>query len=322
MIRSEACPVYSRRAIARGLAVGLATTTTARPWSSALLAQPTEPSSAPLRAIDGVQLAIATICTDGFGNQHHQPAFESIPAMGFANVEFNLWYADQMTGAYIRSIAERCAKTQLKPISVQSTSFGSAGGRAGIIKDVSHKLLMIEAARTLGCRVVKFTGSKRGTAGGLEAIIQVCKEIAPAAEEMGVLVTLENHTGNNLETIEDYDKIFNAIASPSIGMCLDTGHFEGSGIRLSEVVDRFHSRTLHVDLKDCREFGSGHDTVVFGKGITDFDTFLNHLVSKNYRGYLVIEQAWNEPKGDWRLDLKQAHGRFARWESGSKNHGS
>ncbi len=34
----------------------------------------------------GARLAIATICTDGFGNQHHEPAIRHIPAMGFKNV--------------------------------------------------------------------------------------------------------------------------------------------------------------------------------------------------------------------------------------------
>ena len=317
MAQSKPCPLYSRRAIAQGLAAGLSATWISQASPRHAGAQATESASRSIgleRSIDGVQLAIATICPDGFANRHHRPAFQSIPAMGFTNVEFNLWYADQMTPAYVRSIADRCAETQLKPISVQSTSFGAVDGRSGIIKDVSHKLLMMEAARALGCNVVKFTGSKRGTAGGLDAIIEVCQELAPAAEEMGVLVTLENHTGNNLETIEDYDRIFNAIASPSIGLCLDTGHFEGSGIKLSDVVDRFHTRTLHVDLKDCKAFGKGHDTVVFGEGVTDFDAFLTHLMSKKYRGYLVVEQAWNKPKGDWKSDLKTARERFSRWE--------
>ena len=129
-----------------------------------------------------------------------------------------------------------------------------------------------------------------------------------------MLVTLENHTGNNLETIEDYETIFDAIDSPNIGLCLDTGHFEGSGIRLAKVVERLQSRTFHVDLKDCNAFGQGHKTVAFGKGTTDFEAFLSQLMETGYQGYLVIEQAWPEPRGNWKADLKSAYRQFEKWE--------
>lgn len=282
------------------------------PFTSSVQAAEIPLNVAPPR---GIGLAIATICTDGFGNQHHEPAMEFIPQFGFRNVELNLWYPDQIRPAYIQQLKARCSAAGLKPISIQSTGFGAQGGRDGIIKDVSHKLIMMQYARELDCRIVKFTGSKRGTQGGLDAIIEVCKEIAPAAEEMGVLVTLENHAGNNLETIADYETIFAAVTSPNIGLCLDTGHFEGAGIQLSDVVSRLHSRTLHVDLKDCREFGKGHDTVAFGEGVTDFDAFLKQLIATNYQGYLVVEQAWSEPQGDWKRDLKAARERFRKWET-------
>lgn len=283
------------------------------PRHGAMASPPKDPVSVRTPALRGVQLAIATICTDGFGNRHHEPAMEFIRSFGFKNVELNLWYPDQITPSYIATLTRRCADAGLKPISVQGSSFG-AEGRHALMKDYAHKLLMMQYARALGCQIVKFTGSKRGTQGGLKSIIQVCKELAPAAEEMGVLVTLENHTGNNLETIADYDAIFSAIDSPNIGLCLDTGHFEGSGIRLSDVVHRLHSRTFHVDLKDCRAFGQGHGTVPFGKGVTDFDAFLTELMETDYQGYLVIEQAWQAPKGDWKADLKSAHRRFKKWE--------
>jgi len=283
------------------------------PFRGASAAQPDQRSGVKTPKLKGVQLAIATICTDGFGNKHHEPAMKFIPQFGFKNVELNLLYPDQITPSYVSKLKQRCADAGLNSISVQSTSFG-AEGRHAVMKDYSHKLLMMQHARQLGCQIVKFTGSKRGTKGGLKSIIQVCKELAPAAEEMGVLVTLENHTGNNLETIEDYDTIFAAIDSPNIGLCLDTGHFEGSGIRLSEVVERFHSRTLHVDLKDCEAFGKGHKSVPFGKGTTDFDTFLTQLMESGYQGYLVVEQAWAEPQGNWKSDLKSAYGRFKTWE--------
>ena len=270
-------------------------------------------SESQLPTIDGVQLAIASICTDGFGNQHHEPAMKFIPQLGFKNVELNLLYPDHITPRYVSRLKQRCQDAGLKPVSLHGIGFGAQGGKNGIVKDVAHKLLMMQYARQLDCHIVKFTGSKKGTQGGLQSIIKVCKELAPVAEEMGVLVTLENHAGNNLESIADYETVFSQIESANIGLCLDTGHFEGAGIELKEVVERFHDRTLHVDLKDCRAFGKGHDTVPFGTGQTDFDAFLKQLIATDYKGYLVVEQAWKEPQGDWKADLKSAAQRFKKW---------
>ena len=263
--------------------------------------------------IGGIELAIATICIDGFSNQHHEPAIRWIPDLGFKHVELNLWYLDQMSPSYVKRLGQRCRDAGISPISIQSIGFGTSGQRPDTIKDVSHKVLMMQLAKSLGCNIVKFTGAKRGTAGGLPAIIEACKALEPIAEDLGVFVALENHTGNNLETIEDYEQIFDSVASPMIGLCLDTGHFEGSGIHLDEVLRRLGSRTVHVDLKDCQEFGAGHDTVVFGQGVTDFDAFLNPLIDSGYRGYLVVEQAWPQPKGDWRTDLQTAYRRFEEY---------
>jgi sugar phosphate isomerase/epimerase len=259
-----------------------------------------------------VDLAVATICADGFSNQHHKPAFEILPQAGWRNVEFNLWYADQLVPQYLDGLVERCEKSGLTPICVQGTALGGEG-REGILKDVSHKLWLLEAAKRLGCRRVKCTGSKRNTNGCLKSVIEVCRELAPVAEELDMLLLLENHAGNVLENIADYDEIFAKIDSPQIGLCLDTGHFEGAGIALVDVVKRFHSRTLQVDLKDCQEFGKGHNTVVFGAGTTNFDAFLDDLLAHDYSGYLVVEMAWAEPKPPVLENLTKARERFAKY---------
>ncbi len=264
--------------------------------------------------LDGVQLAIATICVDGFGMHRHEPAFRVIPDLGFTNVEFNLWYPELITPRYIESIQARCYQTGLTPVSIQASSFGGQGN-ADIAKDLAHKLVLLDACKELGATILKCTGARRETNGGLESVIEVLKHLAPAAEDKGIIVVLENHANNVLERIEDYEEIFSVIDSPNVGMCLDTGHFEGVAIDLGEVVDTFQERILHVDLKDCKERGKGHDTVPFGTGVTDFDAFLSHLKRKDYRGYLVVEQAWSEPRGDWVNDLKAAYKLFKKWES-------
>lgn len=257
-----------------------------------------------------VELAIATITCDGFGDMNFEPAFAMIPRLPFRNVEFNCWYARNLTPAGIESIRGRCREHGLTPVCVQGSSFGAGGN---IIKDVTHKLWNMEAARKLGCRRVKFTGAGRGKEGGLDAVIAVLKEIAPAAEDMDMLVLVENHANNNLENIEDYDRVFSAISSPNVGMCMDNAHFDGANVDLMEVVDRFHSRILHIDLKDTERMGI-HKVVRFGEGVTDNAGVVEKMLAHGYEGYLLIEMAPPLDQATLEADLRKAYDLFHKYE--------
>ena len=258
-----------------------------------------------------VELAIATITCDGFGDENFEPAFDMISRLPYKNVEFNCWYARNLTPAGIRSIKERSQKHKLKPICIQGTSFGASGN---IIKDVTHKLWNMEAARRLGCRRVKFTGSGRGAEGGLEAVINVLKEIAPAAEEMGMLVLVENHANNTIENIEDYDRIFSAISSPNVGMCMDNAHFDGANVDLMAVIDRFHPRILHIDLKDTERMGI-HKVVPYGQGVTKNEAVVERMLAHGYTGYLLVEMVLQQASKEVREEeLRQAYHLFKKYE--------
>ena len=256
----------------------------------------------------GIELAIATICLDGFGDEYFENAFELAPKIGIKNIEFNVWYPRTITLSGIESIRDRCYEKGLKPISLQGSSFGG-----NLVKDVSHKLWLMEQARSLGCRRVKFTGAKRGEAGGLEAVIAILKELAPAAEEMDVLILVENHANNNIENATDYDQIFNAIPSPHVGMCLDMGHFDGAGVNNMEIIERFHKRITHIDLKDTIEFGR-YKTVNFGEGITNFHQIITKMIDYGYFGYLVIEQAPPLQPDQLLADMTRAKDIFSKYE--------
>lgn len=257
-----------------------------------------------------VALAITTITCDGFGDENFEKAFEIIPQLPFKNVEFNCWYARNLTPSGIRSIQERCDQHGLTPICIQGSSFGAEGN---IIKDVTHKLWNMQAAKQLGCRRVKFTGSGRGKAGGLEAVIDVLKEIAPAAEDMDVLVLVENHANNNLEFIEDYEKIFDAVSSSHVGMCMDNAHFNGSNVDLMEVVDKFHEKILHIDIKDTEKMGV-HKVVNFGEGVTDNDGVIQKMLEHGYEGYLLVEMAPPINEATLIKDLTRAYQLFEKYQ--------
>jgi len=257
-----------------------------------------------------VEMAIATITMDGFDDRNFERAFEILPQLPFKNVEFNCWYARNITPRGIRSIKDRCKKHNLIPVCVQGSSFGAEGN---IIKDVTHKLWNMEAAKQLGCRRVKFTGSARGQSGGLKAIIDVVKEITPAAEDMDMLILLENHANNNLENIEDFERIFDAVDSRHVGMAMDNAHFDGANVDLMEVVERFHSRILHIDLKDTEKMGV-HKVVNYGEGVTKNDAVVQKMLEHGYEGYLLIEMVRMEHQDRHVADLSRAYDLFKKYE--------
>ena len=258
-----------------------------------------------------VELAIATITCDGFGDENFTHAFTLIPKLPYKNVEFNCWYGRNLTPQGIRSIKQRCQQHKLTPICVQGSSFGASGN---VIKDVTHKLWNMETARQLGCKRVKFTGAGRGSEGGLEAVIKVLQEIAPAAEEMDMLILVENHANNNIENIEEYDKIFSAVPSKNVGMCMDNAHFDGANVDLMEVVNRFHSRILHIDLKETERKGV-HKVVPFGQGVTDNVAVVEKMLGHGYAGYLLIEMSLNDQSLDVReAELRKAYQLFQKYE--------
>jgi len=233
-------------------------------------------------------VAVATIGLDGFGDEGFAHAFELVPRLGLRRVEFNCWYGRNLTPTGIAAIRDGCAARGLEPVSLHLPGF-SSGGAADHAREVARWLWVLHAADDLGVRTVKATGSARGTAGGLEGVIDVLREIAPVAADQGITIALENHVANVLETPEDYRRVFSAVDSPAIGMCLDTGHFAASGIDMLDVVEEFHDRIVHVDLKDCASSAGREDFVGFGEGIVDFDAVLGRLVTHDYEGVLLVE---------------------------------
>ena len=270
-------------------------------WAARLM-----PKNVP--ASDKVELAIATICCDGMGDEDFKYAFDTIPQLGLKNVEFNVWYPRNLTPAGVRGIQERCAARGLKPVCLQSLSFGG-GTKDAIVKDIREKLWLMECGRTLGCRRIKCSGYKRGAEGGLDAIITVLKELAPAAEERGLLLCVENHDGSNLENAADFDRVFSAIASPNVGLCLDPGHFAKAGVDPFAIATRFKDRLLHLDLKDFKD----GEWARYGEGVIDLPRLVTQVIKDGYRGYLVIELSLRD-RATMLGDLKKGVGMFRQFE--------
>ena len=124
---------------------------------------------------------------------------------------------------------------------------------------------------------------------------------------------VENHANNNIETIDDYARIFDAVPSAHVGMCLDMAHFDGANVDNFAIIERFHERVVHIDMKDTAARGV-HKVVNYGSGVTDVHGIVKKMLGHGYRGYLLIEQAPPLSRDTLLSDLERAYQMFRPYE--------
>jgi sugar phosphate isomerase/epimerase len=151
--------------------------------------------------------------------------------------------------------------------------------------------LAIEFAQRIGCGTIVTGGPLRETQ-PFEPFMESLQELLPCLEDSGVRIGLENHYLNWLQYIDDYDRLFESIDSPSIGMTLDTGHFTSAGVDPVEVARRFAHRVYHVHIKDH----IGTQSVALGAGQTDNFGVARALKEAGYSGYLSQELEVSDPE--------------------------
>jgi L-ribulose-5-phosphate 3-epimerase UlaE len=96
---------------------------------------------------------------------------------------------------------------------------------------------------------------------------------------------------------------------------MDNAHFDGANVELMEVVDRFHSRILHIDLKETQQRGV-HKVVPFGTGVTNNQAVVEKMLAHGYSGYLLVEMTLNDQPLEVReAELRKAYNLFAKYES-------
>lgn len=234
-----------------------------------------------------LRLSCSVISLDGFGDNNFVKTFDIAPKVGFKYIEFNCWHPSTLTPMKIRDLQDRCRKSGLQAASIHVSNFGGNGSME-ITRDVCHKIRAMQAAKELGCRRIVASGYSRGEAGGLDAIITSLKELVPVAEDMDMLICLENHANNNIENIEDYERILAEVPSNRVGICIDTGHFDAASVDMDLLIDKFSDRVNHIHLKENKGVGTKNFTR-FGEGTTDNHHIVNRMIDLGYEGYINIE---------------------------------
>ncbi len=241
----------------------------------------------PLRAGGYIDLAVASIGADHFADEDFALALEAFPKLDIPNVELMCWYPRNFTPEGLRRAKDRFAAVGMKPVSVHYRAF-KEWTPSHTHAEVAFMLWMMQACKLLGAMVLKFTGMSRKVEGGLDGIIETLTHAAPAAEEWGISLVLENHFGNALEFKEDYLEVFSRIQSPNVGVCLDMGHFAASGVDMLDLVESMPDKIHHIDIKDVEAQGATK-WARYGQGIVDFDRVINRSIELGFNGYIIVE---------------------------------
>jgi sugar phosphate isomerase/epimerase len=256
------------------------------------------------------KLACATVSAEGMDDSGFARTFSLVPAAGFRFVEFNLWFARWITDEAAHDLRSRCREANL----AVAATYGRGVGRDQSDVDLAHKIRVMDVASRLNSSRVVFGGVPGRDSQAFEKGIETLRLLAPIAADRGLSVAIENHANFTFESIEDYEAMFNEISSPAVGLCIDTGHFEAAGIRLSDVVDRLGDRVNHIHVKENRTFGE-KSFCRFGEGTTDNLSLVSTMVDRGFSGFVTVEISPQPDRPTNVDDLRKAYEMFARFDT-------
>lgn len=139
----------------------------------------------------------------------------------------------------------------------------------------------------------------------MEHAVDQLNRVAARCHELGIKCVLENKLPHLLfGKTSDILWILDALDSPEVGVCLDTGHAALSG-DLRNLLHKLagHLRMIHAHDNN----GHGDDHLPPGDGRIDWETLLRDLSAGNFRGALILEIA-----GTPTLDQTLANARRGR----------
>lgn len=150
------------------------------------------------------------------------------------------------------------------------------------------------------------------------------------ARSRGFDPVLHFHAGSYCESASEIHRVFDALDTSIVGMCLDTGHALFGGADPLELLETYFDSVRLVHIKDCDRAVLGEvcrsggglmeawDRGVFcelGLGTAGLDPFLEALKARGYEGWMTVEQDRFLKPQDTPEELLALHTRNREWLS-------
>jgi len=132
-------------------------------------------------------------------------------------------------------------------------------------------------------------------AAGLKMIIGVpTYDLLPytnrKVQEYDIPVAIHNHGPDN-PLFPTPQSAYERIASMDrrMGLCMDAGHTQRSGVDPSESAEKYFDRLFDIHIKDTSEASAKGTTVEIGRGVIDIPKLIRTLKRLGYKGTLALE---------------------------------
>ena len=238
-----------------------------------------------------------------------ETAFPAAAQIGFDGVEPDLgrdYKADLLWTKEGRQRVRDLAKQT--GVEVASVCLGAMWGQTFASDDPGDREnaaeIVTEAARwtpELGAKVilVPIVGVEEQTPSiGVERWIEGLRKVAPAAEQSGAVLALENVGRSPARSAAEIANILDAVGSPNVKAYYDIGNGTSFGFDAVEELKLLGDRVAQVHIKGARSAQLWEETL-------DLDAVARTLRDLNYDGYLVFEtRATEQPAEDLGRNLQ------------------
>ncbi|MEZ4869942.1 MAG: sugar phosphate isomerase/epimerase family protein [Caldilineaceae bacterium] len=138
--------------------------------------------------------------------------------------------------------------------------------------------------------VVSGFGGKPGELATLQPqLIERLNALGDYAAPRGVVVALEHHVGNAVETPDQTVAIMEQVTSPAIRINFDISHFNVVGIPIEESVEKIIPYAVHTHIKDELGRAPNHQYLIPGEGEFDYVRYLKAMHAHGYTGAISAE---------------------------------
>ena len=223
-------------------------------------------------------------------------AFEKVCRLGLDTIEWfesgRPLFSEPDSAAKIVKLSRQCGVTA----SYHAPYTGSADLGRLPLEDAQKRVkdMLMRAERLGAKRMTIHLGSYDPLVSRsevLERIIAAIGHSIPLAGQLGIRICVENFTRcygatDMGDRTADFDRLFEALDAPAIGLNLDVGHANITG-NLVELVTRFNHRLYNTHLHDTDGMTDGH--LPPGQGTVDWDGLLSLLTEAHYQGPLNFE---------------------------------
>lgn len=171
---------------------------------------------------------------------------------------------------------------------------GTRGVDAGVLKE------QLRLTQLLGARRVRTLVDGPNSHPDAHTAIRYLRQSMPCFEEMGVELMLENH---DLRRSTELRQIIESVASPNLGVCIDTVNSLGILETQKDVLDALlpYVRCLHLKDFSIHRLRHGMGFCVegtpVGEGLLAYEALFETVLKQNPRASVVIE-LWTPWQGD------------------------